>query len=125
MACNRKEIVDAVLERLRGVDNFDKAVQLQVMKEKLTPTGKIFFFLAQLSKEVLQISILILLTPFLILGAVKTWERHERIQALSVREIFTRFLDITTPPSTKVLKYLATVCSDQNEADYLRELIEV
>lgn len=43
MACNRKEIVDAVLERLRGVDNFDKAVQLQVMKEKLTPTGKIFF----------------------------------------------------------------------------------
>lgn len=124
MACNRKEIVDAVLERLRGVDNFDKAVQLQVMKEKLTPTGKIFF-LAQLSKEFLLISILILLTPFLILGAVKTWERHERIQALSVREIFTRFLDITTPPSTKVLKYLATVCSDQNEADYLRELIEV
>lgn len=56
---------------------------------------------------------------------MKTWERHERIQALSVREIFTRFLDITTPPSTKVLKYLATVCSDQNEADYLRELIEV
>lgn len=44
MACNRKEIVDAVLERLRGVDNFDKPVQLQVMKEKLTPNGKIFFF---------------------------------------------------------------------------------
>lgn len=43
MACNRKEIVDAVLERLRGVDNFDKPVQLQVMKEKLTPNGKIFF----------------------------------------------------------------------------------
>lgn len=40
MACNRKEIVDAVLERLRGVDNFDKPVQLQVMKEKLTPNGK-------------------------------------------------------------------------------------
>lgn len=124
MACNRKEIVDAVLERLRGVDNFDKAVQLQVMKEKLTPTGKIFFFWHNY-QEFLQISILILLTPFLILGAVKTWERHERIQALSVREIFTRFLDVTTPPSTKVLKYLATVCSDQNEADYLRELIEV
>lgn len=44
MACNRKEIVDAVLERLRGVNNFDKPVQLQAMKEKLTPTGKTFFF---------------------------------------------------------------------------------
>lgn len=124
MACNRKEIVDAVLQRLRGVDNFDKPVQLQVMKEKLTPNGKIFF-LPKLSTEFLRISVSIPLIPFLILGAVKTWERHERIQALSVREIFTRFLDITTPPSTKVLKYLATACSDQNEADYLRELIEV
>nr|XP_026494938.1 nitric oxide synthase isoform X1 [Vanessa tameamea] len=95
MACNRTEIVDAVLERLKGVDNYDKAVQLQVMKETLTPTG-----------------------------AVKTWECHERMPALTVRDIFTRFLDITTPPSTKILKYLATVCSDQNEADYLKELIE-
>ncbi|XP_039747140.1 nitric oxide synthase-like [Pararge aegeria] len=95
MACNRSEIVEAVLKRLKGVDNFDRTVQLQVMKEKLTPTG-----------------------------TVKSWERHERIPAATVREVYTRFLDITTPPSTKVLKYLATACNDENEANYLKELIE-
>lgn len=58
-------------------------------------------------------------------GTVKSWERHERIPPATVREVFTRFLDITTPPSTKVLKYLVTACSDQNEAAYLQELIEV
>ncbi|XP_041976849.1 nitric oxide synthase-like isoform X1 [Aricia agestis] len=95
MACNRKEIVDEVLNRLKGIDNYDKPLQLQLMKETLTPTG-----------------------------AIKTWEKHERIPAVTVRDIFTRFLDITTPPSTKLLKYLATACTDQNEAEYLRILIE-
>ncbi|KAG6452910.1 nitric oxide synthase [Manduca sexta] len=93
MACNRKEIVDAVLSRTKDDDNYDKQVQLQVMKETLTPTG-----------------------------AVKTWERHERIPAVTVREIFTRFLDITTPPSTTVLKYLANSCTDQQDAEKLLEL---
>lgn len=40
MACNRKDIVDAVLDRLKDVDRYDEPVQLQVMKETLTPTGK-------------------------------------------------------------------------------------
>lgn len=40
MACNRKDIVDAVLERLTDVNKCDEPVQLQVMKETLTPTGK-------------------------------------------------------------------------------------
>lgn len=39
MPCNQKDIVDAVLKRLKNIDDFDKAVQLQVMKETLTPTG--------------------------------------------------------------------------------------
>ncbi|OWR52517.1 nitric oxide synthase [Danaus plexippus plexippus] len=95
MPCNRREIVDSVLERLKGIDNCDKTVQLQVMKETLTPTGR-----------------------------VRTWEKHERIPTVTIRELYTRFLDITTPPSTKVLKYLASACSDQNEAEYLTELIE-
>ncbi|KAJ0180349.1 hypothetical protein K1T71_003753 [Dendrolimus kikuchii] len=93
MACNKKDIVDAVLERLKNIDDFDKAVQLQVMKETLTPTG-----------------------------AVKTWERHERLPAVSVRQIFTRFLDITTPPSTTVLKYFAHCCTDKDESQQLIEL---
>lgn len=41
LACNRKEIVDAVLKRLKDVDDCSKSVQVQTMKEKLTPTGKL------------------------------------------------------------------------------------
>lgn len=41
MAINKKDIVDAVLDRLKGVEDLDKVVQLQVMKETLTPTGNI------------------------------------------------------------------------------------
>ncbi|XP_072944441.1 nitric oxide synthase-like [Epargyreus clarus] len=95
MACNRKDIVDAILERLTDVEDCDKPVQLQLLKETLT-----------------------------INGVVKTWEDHERIPTVSLRDMFTRFLDITTPPTTKVLKYLAAACSDKNEADYLNELVE-
>ncbi|KAJ2952585.1 hypothetical protein O0L34_g6909 [Tuta absoluta] len=94
MPCNRKEIVEAVLERCKDVDSFDKTVQLQVMKETLTP-----------------------------MGSQKTWEKHERLAPVTIRQIFTRFLDITTPPSTKLLKYLAKICSDENEATVIRELI--
>ncbi|CAG5012022.1 unnamed protein product [Parnassius apollo] len=95
LACNRKEIVDTVLSRLKDVDDYDKPVQLQVLKETLTPTG-----------------------------AIKNWEKHERMPAVSVRDIFTRFLDITTPPSTKVLKYLATSCSEKKDIDFINELVE-
>ncbi|CAH3893206.1 unnamed protein product [Pieris brassicae] len=95
MACNREEIVNTILLRLKESDAFEKPLQLQVMKETLTP-----------------------------MGAIKTWEKHERLPAVSVRDLFTRFLDITTPPSTKVLKYLASVCSDKSDAECLTELIE-
>lgn len=44
MACNRKEIVNAILARCKDVDQYDKFVQLQVMKETLTPTGKLIGF---------------------------------------------------------------------------------
>lgn len=39
MACNRKEIVDTILKQCKDVDQFDRPVQLQVLKETLTPTG--------------------------------------------------------------------------------------
>lgn len=39
LACNRKEIVDAILERTKDIDDFDKPVQVQIMKKNLTPTG--------------------------------------------------------------------------------------
>lgn len=60
-----------------------------------------------------------------VLGSVKTWERHERIPTITVRDMFTRFLDITTPPSTKILKYLAHACTNRKEAEQIRELTTV
>ncbi|KAL4714040.1 hypothetical protein ACJJTC_008394 [Scirpophaga incertulas] len=93
MTCNRKEIVDAILDRL-NVNKYDDPVQLQVMKETLTPTG-----------------------------SIKSWERHERLPTSTIRNLFTRFLDITTPPSTTVLKYLACKCTNETEAKQINELI--
>ncbi|XP_068629957.1 nitric oxide synthase-like [Battus philenor] len=95
LAYNRKEIVDVVLERLKDVEDCDKPVQVQLLKETFTPSG-----------------------------IIKIWENHERLPAVSVRDIFTRFVDITTPPSTKVLKYLATACSEKAEIDFINELLE-
>ncbi|KAJ8725465.1 hypothetical protein PYW08_003648 [Mythimna loreyi] len=94
LAPNQKDIVDAVLERLNGVEDLDKIVQLQVMKETLTPTG-----------------------------TVKAWERYERLPPATIRNIYTRFLDLTTPPTTKVLKYLAESCTDEAEAEQINELV--
>ncbi|XP_061712007.1 nitric oxide synthase-like [Cydia pomonella] len=93
MPCNREEIVNSVLKRLKETD-FDVPVQLQMMKETLSP-----------------------------LGSSKTWEKHERIPAVSIRDLFTRFLDITTPPPTTVLKYLAKACSDEKDTLKINELI--
>lgn len=38
-AANRKEIVDGILNRLTGVDNFDEILQLQLLKENHTTNG--------------------------------------------------------------------------------------
>lgn len=62
---------------------------------------------------------------FLLLGTRKSWESHERIPPTTIRDIFTSFLNITTPPSTKILKYFANVCTDEKEKEVLQELITV
>ncbi|XP_075969287.1 nitric oxide synthase-like [Anticarsia gemmatalis] len=91
---NPKDIVDAILSRLTDVDDYDKKVQVLVLKEKLTPTG-----------------------------IVKSWGSHDDLPPASARDIFTRFVDITTPPKTPVLKYLASACTDEKEAAQMRDLV--
>lgn len=93
IACNRKELVDTILSKLKDVDDFDEALQLQFMKETHTSSGP-----------------------------VKSWENHERLPVVSVREMFTRFLDITTPPTTILLQYLAKICDNDEEAKQLNIL---
>lgn len=93
IACNRKELVDSILLRLKDVDDYDQPLQLQLMKETHTSSGP-----------------------------VKSWEPHERLPVMSVRELFTRFLDITTPPTTILLQYLATTCENEDERNQLNSL---
>nr|XP_032513721.1 nitric oxide synthase-like protein [Danaus plexippus plexippus] len=90
MACNRKELVDSLLARLKDIDNYDTPLQLQLMKETHTSSGP-----------------------------VKSWEPHEKLPVVSVRELFTRFLDITSPPTTILLQYLATTCDNEEERKQL------
>lgn len=58
-------------------------------------------------------------------GPVKTWEPHEKLPVVSVRDLFTRFLDITTPPTIILLQYLATTCENEEEAKQLNTLATV
>ncbi|XP_053625637.1 nitric oxide synthase-like protein isoform X1 [Plodia interpunctella] len=93
IACNRKELVDGILARVKDVDDFDQPLQLQLMKETHTSSGP-----------------------------VKSWEPHERLPIVGVRDLFTRFLDITTPPTTILLQYLAKTCDDEEERKQLNLL---
>lgn len=61
----------------------------------------------------------------LIVGPVKTWDPHERLPVVSVRDLFTRFLDITTPPTTILLQYLATTCENEDQMKQLTMLATV
>lgn len=44
---NRKEIVDGILERLSGVDDFDEVLQLQLLKENHSTNGKLQIFFSR------------------------------------------------------------------------------
>lgn len=90
---NPKEIVDALLKRFTDVEDVDKKVQIQIMTEKLMVTG-----------------------------ITKMWLNH-KLPAVSIRDLFTRFVDITSPPKTPVLKYLASACTDESDAEKIKELI--
>lgn len=62
------------------------------------------------------------LTP---LGVNKTWELHEKLPAGPLRDLFSRFLDITTPPTRQLLTFLATCCDDTNDEERLTVLANV
>ncbi|KRT82107.1 hypothetical protein AMK59_3120, partial [Oryctes borbonicus] len=79
---NKPELVDKIVERLKSVSDPNAAVELQILKEKHTSNG-----------------------------VVKQWNAHEKIPACSVRELFSRFLDITTPPSSNLLQQFAAIAT--------------
>lgn len=85
-AANKSELVDGILQRLSGLEDPDKPVELQVLKESHTSNG-----------------------------VMKTWTPHERLPTCSLRELFNRFLDITTPPSPNLLQYFASIATDEED----------
>ncbi|KDR21429.1 nitric oxide synthase, salivary gland isoform X2 [Zootermopsis nevadensis] len=89
-ACNRKELVDGILSRLQTTTDLDQPVELQLQKENHTSNG-----------------------------IVKTWEPHERLPPCTLRTLFSRFLDLTTPPTPNLLQHFASVATDPEDQSRL------
>ncbi|XP_019875678.1 nitric oxide synthase, salivary gland isoform X1 [Aethina tumida] len=92
-AVNRPEIVDKIITRLKGVTDPDAPVELQIQSESHTSNG-----------------------------VVKTWTAHERLPRSSVRELLSRYLDITTPPSPNLLEQFAAIATDEEDQRKLNTL---
>ncbi|XP_059483538.1 nitric oxide synthase-like protein isoform X3 [Neocloeon triangulifer] len=95
--CNRPDLVNGLLDRLRPTNappNWcDKPVQLQTLSEKPTPNG-----------------------------LLKSWDSHPKLSSASIRTLFSRYLDITTPPAPSVLRLLAATAKDEQERIELDKL---
>ncbi|XP_050304291.1 nitric oxide synthase, salivary gland isoform X2 [Anthonomus grandis grandis] len=90
---NRKELVETILNRVKGVADPDQPLELQILKETHTSNG-----------------------------VVKNWKPHERLPSCSLRDMFSRFLDITTPPSPNLLQHFASIATDEHDQKQLNLL---
>ncbi|KAJ8968167.1 hypothetical protein NQ314_002424 [Rhamnusium bicolor] len=52
------------------------------------------------------------------MSVIKNWIPHKRLPSCSLRELLTRFLDITTPSTQSLLQYFADTAT--NEEDILK-----
>ncbi|XP_057655799.1 nitric oxide synthase-like protein isoform X1 [Diorhabda carinulata] len=86
-ARNSPEVVDGIIKRLQGVTNPDISVELQILEETHTSNG-----------------------------IVRSWKPHERLPSCSIRELFSQYLDITTPPTPNLLQYFASIATNGEEA---------
>jgi len=66
-----------------------------------------------------------LLLPCCVSGLIKSWDSHPKLPAVSIRTLFSRFLDITTPPAPSVLRLLASTAQDEDEMNVLNGLAAV
>lgn len=76
------------MKHLKGDEDPDEPLQLEVLKEIQTPNT-----------------------------IMKRWEPHEKLPALSIRSLLSRFLDITTPPSRQLLAMLSQFCEDKADEE--------
>ncbi|KAK9297866.1 hypothetical protein QLX08_008617 [Tetragonisca angustula] len=92
-ACNRSELVEAILKRVQTPFDLNTPIELQVQKQSHTPNG-----------------------------IVKTWMAHDRYLPNSLRILLKRFLDITTPPTPNLLRYFASIATNPKEQAQLNLL---
>ncbi|KAJ8960069.1 hypothetical protein NQ318_009511 [Aromia moschata] len=85
--------VDKIIKRLKGVADPDAPVELQFLNETHTSNG-----------------------------VMKSWKPHERLPSCSIRELLTRFLDITTPPAPNLLQHLASIATNEIDQKKLNVL---
>lgn len=58
-------------------------------------------------------------------GVIKSWKPHERLPSCSLRELFTKYLDITTPPTPNLLQHFASIATDETDSKKLNLLATV
>ena len=56
---------------------------------------------------------------------MKTWITHDKYQGNSLRSLFTRFIDVTTPPTPNLLRYFASIATSPNDQIKLNLLANV
>ncbi|XP_042218772.1 nitric oxide synthase-like protein isoform X3 [Homarus americanus] len=93
LPANCQDLVDYVLGRLDQCPDPDQPIQIL------------------LQKEIHSIN-----------GVTQTWEPHERLPTATVRELVTRYLDITTPPTPNFLHVLAEYACDNDQRTRLEQL---
>ncbi|VDI59533.1 nitric-oxide synthase, brain [Mytilus galloprovincialis] len=83
---NSSELVDGIITRLHNAPPPDQLVKLEVIQELTTP-----------------------------MGTQKSWKQFEKIPTATMKTMFSRFLDITTPPSQELLKQLVSQATRDND----------
>ncbi|CAF0772283.1 unnamed protein product [Brachionus calyciflorus] len=92
-ASNRKNLVDAILEKISNAPPPDQIIKVEVLKEKSS-----------------------------IFGPAKQWVVDDRYASFSLRQAFTNLLDITSPLTQDMLKYLSSQASSDADREKLEKL---
>ncbi|XP_045171466.2 nitric oxide synthase, brain-like [Mercenaria mercenaria] len=92
-AQNSEKLVDAILIRLHNAPPPDQFIKIEVLNERSTP-----------------------------LGTMKSWDPYTKFPACTLRTAFSRFLDITTPPTQTLLKIFATQAGKDCDRESLENL---
>ncbi|RNA17686.1 Nitric oxide brain [Brachionus plicatilis] len=92
-ASNRKNLVDAILDKLSNAPPPDQMIKIEILKEKSS-----------------------------IFGAGKQWVVDDQYLPFTLRHAFTNLLDITSPLSQDMLKYLSSQVSADSDREKLEKL---